>query len=109
MNIAKSNIDTKTATFAGGCFWCVEAAFEYAPGVVEAVEQQDLNRLAAGTILHFKFSRNAARCEWKNWGQISFEFCGISIECCLTYDYFGRGRNLQRAGQESANFIALSA
>ncbi|WP_373185915.1 peptide-methionine (R)-S-oxide reductase MsrB [Halopseudomonas sp.] len=25
------------ATFAGGCFWCVEAAFENIPGVVEAV------------------------------------------------------------------------
>jgi peptide methionine sulfoxide reductase msrA/msrB len=25
------------ATFAGGCFWCVEAAFDKTPGVVEAV------------------------------------------------------------------------
>lgn len=27
----------KVATFAGGCFWCVEAGFEKIPGVVEAV------------------------------------------------------------------------
>ena len=27
----------KTATFAGGCFWCVESDFEKANGVVEAV------------------------------------------------------------------------
>jgi len=27
----------KTATFAGGCFWCVEADFEKVPGVVEAI------------------------------------------------------------------------
>jgi len=25
------------ATFAGGCFWCVEAGFEKAPGVVEVI------------------------------------------------------------------------
>lgn len=27
----------QTAVFAGGCFWCVESAFEHTPGVVEAV------------------------------------------------------------------------
>jgi len=27
----------RSATFAGGCFWCVEADFEKVPGVVEAV------------------------------------------------------------------------
>jgi len=27
----------KTATFAGGCFWCVEADFEKIPGVKEAI------------------------------------------------------------------------
>src|SRR5690606_16533865 len=30
-----SKVDT--ATFAGGCFWCVEAAFEQIRGVEEAV------------------------------------------------------------------------
>lgn len=29
--------DTKTAIFAGGCFWCVEAAFDEVPGVTETV------------------------------------------------------------------------
>lgn len=28
---------TDTATFAGGCFWCVEASFDQIKGVVEAV------------------------------------------------------------------------
>ncbi|TGN39320.1 peptide-methionine (R)-S-oxide reductase MsrB [Marinobacter confluentis] len=35
---APDNPDLAVATFAGGCFWCVEEAFEKnAPGVVEAV------------------------------------------------------------------------
>ena len=35
---APKNPDLAVATFAGGCFWCVESAFEEkAPGVVEAV------------------------------------------------------------------------
>src|SRR6266446_6336154 len=29
--------DGAVATFAGGCFWCVEEAFEKVPGVVRAV------------------------------------------------------------------------
>ena len=30
-------VDTKTAIFAGGCFWCVEAAFDEVDGVTETV------------------------------------------------------------------------
>ncbi len=29
--------EVATATFAGGCFWCMEAAYETVPGVIEAV------------------------------------------------------------------------
>lgn len=32
-----SSIQHKTATFAGGCFWCTEAGFEKLPGVSDAV------------------------------------------------------------------------
>lgn len=30
-------VETKTAIFAGGCFWCMEAAFDKVPGVVETI------------------------------------------------------------------------
>ena len=29
--------DLATATFAGGCFWCVESDFDHVPGVVETI------------------------------------------------------------------------
>jgi len=38
--VKKSMIDmnkTQIATFAGGCFWCVQADFEKVPGVIKAV------------------------------------------------------------------------
>ena len=34
---AQSQTTLSTATFAGGCFWCMEEAFEKVPGVVSAV------------------------------------------------------------------------
>jgi peptide-methionine (S)-S-oxide reductase len=33
---ARAGTDTATATFAGGCFWCMEPPFEALPGVVSA-------------------------------------------------------------------------
>lgn len=33
----RSRTDLKTATFAGGCFWCMEGPFESIDGVVEVV------------------------------------------------------------------------
>ena len=36
-NKMNNNIKYETATFAGGCFWCIEAGLEKIEGVVEAV------------------------------------------------------------------------
>jgi len=35
--MSQKNNSLKTATFAGGCFWCVESDFEKVPGVVEVI------------------------------------------------------------------------
>ena len=36
-SMAEVKKNLQTATFAGGCFWCVESDFEKLPGVVEAI------------------------------------------------------------------------
>lgn len=53
---------TKEAIFAGGCFWCIESAFELMPGVVEAisgytgghVENPTYQQVVTGTTGHFE-------------------------------------------------------
>ena len=35
--VPEKGIQTRTAVFAGGCFWCTESDFEKVPGVVDAV------------------------------------------------------------------------
>jgi len=53
------------AIFAGGCFWCIEAAFELVPGVVEAisgytggtVEDPTYEEVSSGTTGHFEAVR----------------------------------------------------
>jgi len=35
--VMETKANTATATFAGGCFWCVESDFEKIPGVLKAV------------------------------------------------------------------------
>ena len=35
--LATSDDELATATFAGGCFWCVESDFDAVPGVVETI------------------------------------------------------------------------
>jgi peptide-methionine (S)-S-oxide reductase len=32
-----SSTATKSAIFAGGCFWCIQPAFDKAPGVIKTV------------------------------------------------------------------------
>lgn len=50
------------ATFAGGCFWCVESDFEHVPGVVEAVsgytgghvDNPTYNQVSSGSTGHME-------------------------------------------------------
>jgi len=52
----------REAIFAGGCFWCIESAFELMPGVVEAisgytggdVENPTYAQVSSGTTGHFE-------------------------------------------------------
>jgi len=58
----ESHAETKEAIFAGGCFWCIEAAFELMPGVIEAisgytgghVENPTYEEVATGTTGHYE-------------------------------------------------------
>jgi peptide methionine sulfoxide reductase msrA/msrB len=36
-NMVKNDSKLQVATFAGGCFWCIEADFEKVPGVVKVI------------------------------------------------------------------------
>ncbi len=54
------NAETRSAVFAGGCFWCTEADFEKVPGVVEVVSgytgghvpEPDYEQVSSGTTGH---------------------------------------------------------
>ncbi len=56
------NKSTKKAIFAGGCFWCIEAAFEELDGVIEAVsgyiggdkENPTYEEVSSGTTGHYE-------------------------------------------------------
>ena len=47
--IAAAGDELAVATFAGGCFWCVESDFDAVPGVVETVSGYTGGTLAAPT------------------------------------------------------------
>jgi peptide methionine sulfoxide reductase msrA/msrB len=59
---AAMNGDTKTAIFAGGCFWCSESDFEKLPGVTEVIsgytggeiENPNYHQVSAGKTKHIE-------------------------------------------------------
>jgi peptide methionine sulfoxide reductase msrA/msrB len=58
----EKNKDLETATFAGGCFWCVEADFEKIDGIVEVIsgytggnkEDPSYEEVSTGATGHFE-------------------------------------------------------
>jgi peptide methionine sulfoxide reductase msrA/msrB len=59
-DMSKTHSDLRTATFAGGCFWCIEADFEKIDGVVAVIsgyagdddEQPTYQEVTAGETRH---------------------------------------------------------
>ena len=57
--------DKKVATFAGGCFWCIESDFDHIPGVLETVsgytgghtEAPTYKKVSSGGTGHFEALR----------------------------------------------------
>jgi peptide-methionine (S)-S-oxide reductase len=66
---ANAPAGSAVATFAGGCFWCVEEAFEKVPGVISAV-----SGYTGGTVLN------------PTYEQVSRESTGHAESVRVTYD-----------------------
>jgi|GEM_PF-4677096 len=41
--------NTRTAVLAGGCFWCIQPAFDKAPGVIKTLVIRRMPRVTAAT------------------------------------------------------------
>ena len=67
--VAAQTPSTAVATFAGGCFWCVEEAFEKVPGVLSAV-----SGYTGGTVPN------------PTYEQVSYEETGHAEAVRVTYD-----------------------
>ncbi|MCJ7783144.1 MAG: peptide-methionine (R)-S-oxide reductase MsrB [Desulfobacterales bacterium] len=60
--MTKEDVTTRKATFAGGCFWCIEADFEKLPGVVKVIsgytggtkENPTYEEVSSGTTGHIE-------------------------------------------------------
>ncbi len=72
----------QTATFAGGCFWCVESDFEKVPGVVEVISGYAGGRGANPTY------ENYAEKGYVEAVQVIYEPAKVSYQALL--DYFWR-------------------
>ena len=64
-NSQKTNMTKHTATFAGGCFWCLEAAFDKHDGIIETIsgytgghkKDPTYNEISSASTGHFEALR----------------------------------------------------
>ncbi len=69
-----------TATFAGGCFWCVEADFDHVPGVVETV-----SGYTGGTVADPSYEQvSAGGTGHREAVRIAYDPSRVSYEALLT-------------------------
>lgn len=71
----------KTAVFAGGCFWCVEADFDKVPGVVKTVSGYD-----GGTISHPTYKQvSSGRTRYVESVKVSYDDQYVSYPYLVRY------------------------
>ena len=84
-----SNNELKIATFAGGCFWCMEAGFQEEDGIIEVIsgyvggdkENPNYEEVSSGKTGHFEAIQvyyNPKRIKFKKFS--SFIVCKSNMD-----------------------------
>src|SRR5438046_9342015 len=67
---------TRTAVFAGGCFWCIQPAFDKAPGVIKTVVGY-----CGGTEPNPTYALvGSEKTNYREWIEIQYDHAKINID-----------------------------